>query len=166
MANLRRSATEAQLGLGFEVELLECAGIRSGAPGFEFDLQSPVSSFRSRSSWVRVREIVRIGFSSNPGTWKMLSECSLNPPEYAPGGTPEMLPGDRPGTPGRDTEKDHFEQLAKNHHTVGDSSRKCRVGSIRSHPVTQPIPPQTPPSHPLKGMAYATTPARAQCELP
>ncbi len=25
--NLRRSATEAQLGLGFEVELLECTGV-------------------------------------------------------------------------------------------------------------------------------------------
>ena len=53
-SDLRRRATEAQLGLEFEVELLECAGVRSGVRVpvrvAESDLPSPSSSFRSRSN--------------------------------------------------------------------------------------------------------------------
>ena len=45
----------------------------------------------------------RFEFECDP--WKMLSERSPNPLGNAPGGTPEMLPGERPGTPGREPEK-------------------------------------------------------------
>ena len=51
------------------------------------------------------------------------------------------------------------------HHTMRDSLAQSRVGSTGSlvHP-----PRKLPSSHPLKGVAYATPPARsasAQCEL-
>ena len=133
----------------------------------EFDLACPSSSFRSRSSpslggcRVRLAEsgfefpfeiesefrfhCAWFGFEFGFEPWKMLSECSPNPPGNVPGGSLKMLPGDRPRTPGRDTENDHFGQQAKNHHTVGDSSRKCRVAPIRTHsPSPLKLPPLIP----------------------
>ena len=139
--DLRRSATEAQRGLGFEVEP-ECAVEPEVEFRFEFGFELPsfesefellssspssisslkprsslCSSLSSSSSLVSVRVRAR-----KPG--KMLSECFRTPPGSAPGGTLETLPRDRPRTPGRDPEKDPFCQQVNNHRVVEDSSRK------------------------------------------
>ena len=88
----------------------------------------------------------------------MLSECPQTPPENAPGGTLETPPRDRLETPGKGTEKDHFGQLVNNHRAVGDSSRKCRFGSIVEHsPISLTLPLSSP-----KGDGFATTPARGR----
>ena len=95
----------------------------------------------------------------------MLSEGSQTLPENAPGGTLETPPRDRLETPGKGTEKDHFEQLVNNHRAVGDSSRKWRVADIRD--IAQS--PSHSLSHPLKGMAsqqLQLAVAGSQCELP
>ena len=56
------------------------------------------------------------------------------------------------------TEKDHFVQVTNYQHSVGDSSRKCRVGSIRSHsPISLTLPLSSP-----KGDGFATTPAHGR----
>ena len=94
----------------------------------------------------------------------MLSEGSQTLPENAPGGTLESPPRDRPETPRRGTEKDHFEQV-NNGRAVGDSSRKWRVGHIRN--IAQS--PSHSLSHPLKGMAsqqLQLAVAGSQRELP
>ena len=95
----------------------------------------------------------------------MLSEGSQTLPENAPGGTPETHPRDRPETPGRGPEKDHFEQQVNNGRAVGDSSRKWRVAAI-THIAQSPSHSL---SHPLKGMAsqqLQLAVAGSQCELP
>ena len=95
----------------------------------------------------------------------MLSGCPQTPPENAPGGTLETPPRDRPAAPGKGTEKDHSVQLVNHHRAVGDSSRKWRVGSIRT--IAQS--PSHSLSHPLKGMAsqqLQLAVAGSQCELP
>ena len=51
----------------------------------------------------------------------MLSGCPQTRPENVPGGTPETYPRDRPETPGRGPEKDHFEQ----HITVKIADFEC-----------------------------------------
>ena len=109
------SATEAQLGLEFEVEL-ECA-LESGVEfGFEVDLPSWTCS----SSKVRVRTL-ESALRMQPKT----------PPGDTPGGTPGTNSGDRPEAPGGDPEEDHLEELVNYHRAVGDSPRKCRVRHIR-----------------------------------
>ena len=79
----------------------------------------------------------------------MLSGCAQTRPENVPGETPETPPRDRLETPGKGTEKDHFEQLVNNHRAVGDSSRKWRVADI----TTIAQSPSHSLSRPLKGMA-------------
>ena len=95
----------------------------------------------------------------------MLSEGSQTLPENAPGGTLETPPRDRLETPGKGTEKDHFEQLVNNGRAVGDSSRKWRVRAF-THIAQSPSHSL---SHPLKGMAsqqLQLAVAGSQCELP
>ncbi len=55
---------------------------------------------------------------------------SKTPPGNVLGGTPGPRPREHSQAPGKDPEKDQLEELDKNHRAVGDSSRKCRVGSI------------------------------------
>ena len=56
-------------------------------------------------------------------------------PKSSPNGSPDRsLRGPQKGS-----EKDHFEQQSKNQPQVRASSRKCRVGNIRSH-STSPHP--------------------------
>ena len=43
--------------------------------------------------------------------------------------TPRTVQAQLPNGP----EKDHVQQLTKNHHTVGDSLLKCRVASTLDH---------------------------------
>ena len=86
----------------------------------------------------------------------MLSGCPQTRPENVPGGTPETHPRDRLETPGKETEKDHFEQQVNNGRAVGDSSRKWRVETIVDHsPISLTLPLSSP-----KGDGFATTPAR------
>ena len=119
--------------------------VRLAQSDFEFPFEIE-PEFRFHCAW--------FGFELEPS--KMLSECSPNPPGNAPAGTLEMLPREHPEAPGRDPEKDHSVQLVNNHHTVGDSSRKCRVGSILEHsPISLTLPLSSP-----KGDGFATTPVR------
>ena len=134
--NLRRSATEAQLGLADEFE-------------FEFDLK-----FDDR---VRVRV-------SSSGLWVTVSVSSLEYPFGDPFSVPfrvhlgthfRSLLGSREGP-----ENDHSQQQVNSVHSVGVSSLKCRVRSTGS--IAQS--PSHSLSHPSDG--FATTPARSQRELP
>ena len=92
---------------------------------------------------------------------------SQTPPGNVPGGTPGAHPRDRPEAPRRDPEKHQLEELGKSQRAVEVSPLNCRVAFTKLLLHRQPIPPRTPPSHPPKGMAYATTQARgARRELP
>ena len=115
------SATEAQLGLEFKLEL-ECALESEFECGFEFEL-----NHHHFCLGIRVPA--------------QLPNWPQNDSRTDPKMTPRTVQAQLPNGP----EKDHFGQLTKNHHTVGDSLLKCKFASILTHsPSPLKLPPLIP----------------------